>query len=427
VLAASLGSLVIAAQSSSIPDTWAGADVAVAPARSWLYGADSGADDGSSTLLRIDPSTGAARRVGETGVRGLTDVAMTPSGRLYAIGFTRLFELDVRTGRATQIGNGLGVSDANALAADAEGRLFVATEGGRFGTVDPGSGRVAILGSYGSRLRSSGDLAFSRNGELYGTGSGASGEVLFTVDARTGAASVRGRLPEPRVYGLAFSPAGVLLGAARGDEQRPLLISINPANGASRTVGRLTSNTSTWGMWGMTSRTVLAPVVGPLRVTGPANANCANSRAGWTFCQHRSDFHARGRGVGGSDDAYAWDVNLAANADRGRSVYPVAAGRVVPYANARGIPNPSGAVLVEHSPRGLDCSTAGSGCWWTAYLHLARIAVTVGQSVGPTTALGAIGNVSSRRVPDHLHFVLYEGSNSTRGLVSVDATFLVRR
>jgi hypothetical protein len=177
----------------------------------------------------------------------------------------------------------------------------------------------------------------------------------------------------------------------------------------------------------MTSRTVLAPVGGPLRVTGPANATCANSRAAWTFCQHGTDFHARGQGVGRSDDTYAWDVNLVANADRGRPVFPVAAGRVVRYANARGLPNPSGAVLVEHSPHGVPCSTAGAGCWWSGYLHLARIAVAIGQTVDPNTALGVIGKVGTRRVPDHLHLVVYEGSNSARGLVSVDAAFFVRR
>ncbi len=422
-----LAALVVAAPSSSTPDAGAHEAIAVVPARSWLYGADSGADDGSSTLLRIDPSTGAARRIGETGVRGLTDVAMTPSGRLYAIGFTRLYELDVRTGRATQIGNGLGLSDANALVADAEGRLFVATEGGLFGTVDPGSGRFAFLGPYGSRLRSSGDLVFSRDGELYGTGSNASGEVLFTVDARTGAASVRGRLPERQVYGLAFSPDGVLMGAARGEDQQPLLIAINPANAAARTVGRMTSRTGMWGMWGMTSRTVLAPVVGPLRVTGPANASCANSQAVWTFCQHRTGLHASRRGVGGSDDTYAWDVNLVRNADRGRQVFAVAPGRVVRYGDVRGLPNPSGGVLVEHSPRGVPCAAAGSGCWWSGYLHLASISVTIGQSVDRATPIGVVGNVSPRPVPHHLHFAVYEGANRRQGLVSVDAGFFVRR
>ena len=41
----------------------------------WLYGADA-----ASTLFRIDAASGATRRVGATGVRGITDIAFTPAG-----------------------------------------------------------------------------------------------------------------------------------------------------------------------------------------------------------------------------------------------------------------------------------------------------------------------------------------------------------
>ena len=167
--------------------------------------------------------------------------------------------------------------------------------------------------------------------------------------------------------------------------------------------------------------TVLAPVEGAFRVTGRDNPECNHSAMPeeWTFCQHQTDLHNRGRGLADADETLAWDMNLAGNADAGRSVYAVATGTVVMYGGEYGSGERSGAVLIEHS--------SGGRTWWTGYLHMSNILVKVGQPVDPTTQLGSISNASDgRAVPDHLHFVVYEGNNEPGGLRSRDVHFVQR-
>ena len=162
---------------------------------------------------------------------------------------------------------------------------------------------------------------------------------------------------------------------------------------------------------------VYSPVLGSFRVTGTENPECFNDPELWTFCQHQTGFHTHGGGVEDSDDTLAWDLNLLGDADAGESVFPVAEGVVVRYAGLHLPGAVSGAVLVEHVTENVT--------WWSGYLHLEQIAVSLGDQVSTSTVLGLIGNASSSvPVPNHLHLVVYGGSNSVGGLVSVDATFL---
>ena len=169
-----------------------------------------------------------------------------------------------------------------------------------------------------------------------------------------------------------------------------------------------------------TPMTITAPVEGPLRVTRQAdNPDCDNASDLWTFCQHKTGFHKPGGGVGGADDSYAWDVNLAGDADNGRRVFAVANGKVVKYAGASAPWGSSGSVLIEHS--------GPEGTWWSGYLHMSNVQVQEGQTVSAVTWLGDIGNVSNAGpVPNHLHFVVYQGVNQQSSLTSRDVSFVPR-
>jgi len=394
--------------------------------RSWLFGADSGANDFSSTLLRIDSKSAVSSVIGETTFVDVTDVAFLPDGKLFGITFSQLLTIHPRTGAASMVGTGLGVTRANALAADARGRLFLATLDGEFAEVDIVTGRATIIGSYGGGLVSSGDLAFSPDGQLFGTASdGSFNDILVRVDITTGQATVIGDIGFPDVFGLAFGPDGHLYGAAQGDRfSTPLLISIDTITGAGTMIGSIPNAN---GMFGLAANVRLSPVLGPLRVTGIENPDCLNVPGKWTFCQHRTGFHRPGGGVGGSDDTYAWDVNLIGNLDRGRSIFAVAPGKVVRYAGISPPGGGSGAVLIEHSLDGSPCDEVPLNCWWSGYLHMRDIAVVEGQIVDARTFLGRISNVSPVPIPDHLHLVFYEGENAPGGLISVDASFFRRR
>jgi murein DD-endopeptidase MepM/ murein hydrolase activator NlpD len=158
-------------------------------------------------------------------------------------------------------------------------------------------------------------------------------------------------------------------------------------------------------------------VLSPVR--GPVERNCVwpSDPEVWAFCKHR---RARSRGVASADDTRAWDLNLPRYADAGKPVYPVAPGRVVRYGGDV-LPGggPMAGVLVEHT-------TPGGTKWWSGYLHMRRdsIKVRVGQAIEVDTVLGAVGRTGASN--NHLHVAIYSGTNTTRGLKSMDVAFRAR-
>lgn len=163
----------------------------------------------------------------------------------------------------------------------------------------------------------------------------------------------------------------------------------------------------------------VAPVVGPFRVTKLENTVCNNAPLPtWTFCQHQRSSHT-GSGVGGANDRYAWDVNLAGNADAGRPVYAAAPGRVVLYGGTTAPGGNYGAVLIEHNTNGRK--------WWTGYLHMTGIQVGLDATVTTATVIGYVGHKGVPDGNDHLHVAIYSGSNTPGGLVSHDAQFDERK
>jgi hypothetical protein len=204
-----------------------------------VLGVDSGANDGSSTLLQISSETAAGTAIGETGFI-LTDVAVTPDGRVFGILPSRLFSINLTTGIASPVGTGLGVSDANALVSDANGVLYGATSSGWLIRIDPQTGHATAIGVYGSGYTSSGDLAFSPNGQLFGTVlDGGTDEVLISVDVATGLGTMIGRVGFPNVFGLAFTPDGTLFGATSGNP--PSLLVIDTTTGAGTAIGTISN------------------------------------------------------------------------------------------------------------------------------------------------------------------------------------------
>lgn len=174
------------------------------------------------------------------------------------------------------------------------------------------------------------------------------------------------------------------------------------------------SNTSC----GTVTSVPVAPVAGPFRVTKLENPNCNNAPLPtWTFCQHQTDFHGDKPGVGSANDRYAWDINLMGGADTGLPVYAAAPGRVVSYGGSTPPGGASGAVLIQHNTNGR--------IWWTGYLHLAGIRVNLNDEVTAATIIGYVGSTGA--TTPHLHFAVYSGSNTYRGLQSHDAQLVERK
>jgi len=165
---------------------------------------------------------------------------------------------------------------------------------------------------------------------------------------------------------------------------------------------------------------VLSPVEGPLMVKN--SLELFGDTEKWRFNQHNTGGHVTGGGIGGSNDTYAWDVNLHTSgdtdADNGKPVYAVASGVVADRYGVYndlpvdGSPGTYGKIIIEHE--------YGVNKWYSAYLHLDNIQVEPGDEVTPSTLLGNISSTGTDN--NHLHLVFYTGDNSLRGgLTSFDA------
>ena len=157
---------------------------------------------------------------------------------------------------------------------------------------------------------------------------------------------------------------------------------------------------------------VLSPVRGDFTLA-------SSSSSKWAFNQHKSGLHSGGSGIGDADDTYAWDINLntpSFDSDNGKPVYAVEDGVVASsYGDKLNVNGSYGQVLIEH--------TANTK-WWSGYLHLKNIQVSIGSRVTKDTLIGYISN--SGTSANHLHFVTYKGANSLGKLKSFNVNFLKR-
>lgn len=162
---------------------------------------------------------------------------------------------------------------------------------------------------------------------------------------------------------------------------------------------------------------VLSPVIGPLRVT---TSNQGISDGKWEFNQHATGYHTPTGGISLTNDTKAWDVNLytptSGNADAGKSVFATSVGEVVTFVGTSPAGGP-GAVLIAHP-------NASNPVWFSGYLHMSNVRVTLGQVVDTATAIGDIGRVGAGN--DHLHFAVYSGTNTRGNLRSFNVPIIER-
>ena len=170
---------------------------------------------------------------------------------------------------------------------------------------------------------------------------------------------------------------------------------------------------------------LLSPVEGHIHICDDINdpPDCPFSSDTWEFWQHMTGFHRPGGGIKGSDDTFAWDINLAPEpADKGKAIFAVAPGNIVRYGGIDVPGGCSGAVLIEHNANGDK--------WWSGYLHMQiDHSVREGLDVDNTTVVGTISNKACGNVGEignHLHFVVYAGKNIQGGLKSFDVGIVER-
>ena len=221
-----------------------------------LYAATAHNDaDGRSAgvLYVVDPATGRSRMVGPIRIGGAEAVAVDglavhpKTGVLYAItaepGESRLITIDTHSGRAQAIGS-LGERGAD-MQFDKDGKLYTwLLDAGRLGVIDLATGRVHPLKKTDIPPSRTAGLAISPQG-LAIVAARVSKGVLDEVDPATG--SVVGGLALidasiiNAVNALAISPGGVLFAvntskAGRGKRE---LVSIDTESGSVTKIGAL--------------------------------------------------------------------------------------------------------------------------------------------------------------------------------------------
>jgi sugar lactone lactonase YvrE len=201
--------------------------------------------DGNGRLLAIDPATGTATTIGDTGMdRGWALAFARDTGTVFGhnAGASTLLQLDPLTGRGSGI-NHTGFFRVAGMALDpARERVFTTAGGGRvLAALDVATGEGVAIGPLGFDAVE--DLAFDPNADaLYAYDRDEN--RLLTVDTATGAASIVGPPGVPFLQTLTYDATHDVLYADSGRR----LYTLDTANGTATPVGaerslRLTSIT----------------------------------------------------------------------------------------------------------------------------------------------------------------------------------------
>lgn len=181
--------------------------------------------DAASTLGTVDVSTGSVSVIGNMGVT-MTDLAFDPSGNLYGISFTNLYQINSTTAQTTLVGS-LGLAGANALVFGTDGTLYAAADNTtNLYSVNTVTGVATSLGTTG--FSSAGDLAFN-DGNLFLS---STTDQLVKIGLTPVSASAVGPFGVPNVFGLGTELAtgenGVLYGISG-----TAILSVNTTTGAA--------------------------------------------------------------------------------------------------------------------------------------------------------------------------------------------------
>jgi len=272
-------------------------------------------------LLTIDPATGTTKVIGSFGsslryMHGLT--YNLRDGKLYganSFGTNEVFTIDTTSGKATSLGKH-GLNGLGDLAYDfIRDKLYLTDIFGKtLHTFDPKTGKLSLVGGFGTGKQIGTALAFDPTLGLIASDNQASSsndDVLYKIDDQTGKATLIGSMGAGNVLGLEFV-SSCLPAVSRGYGQGypgtqgvPALSSTAPALGKSMTLqlsnsrGAATSGllilnvTPTFApaFWGGTLHVSLTGAIllgAPVSTSGlslpatvPSNAPCGQS----VYCQ----------------------------------------------------------------------------------------------------------------------------------------------
>jgi hypothetical protein len=191
------------------------------------------------TLYTMDPTSFALTTIGTFDpptADDITDLAVATDGTIFVISKTKLYKADahdahvtfVATLSSTPTGGNVGLTflpSGDLLATDSTG-------GER--SIDPVTGAVHELGSFGNGLATAGDLVATADGTMYaisdtapGGGTAFANNYLLRVDTSTWLGTAVGQIGAKQVFGAAFINGKVLVFTKGGQ-----IFEVDPATGA---------------------------------------------------------------------------------------------------------------------------------------------------------------------------------------------------
>lgn len=207
----------------------------------------------STELFAIDPATLKLTSIGSfgSGSPAINDLAVTPDGQIYGVSVNDLYRVDRKTAALTHVTKIQGTANV-ALTFEAGGTLLASDKGGMLRRIDPKTGQVTDVGHFGTGMSSSGDLVAIKDGTLYGVNDGDGADKpnqLITVNPASGKAAIVGSIGYHHVWGLAYW-RGTVYGLTRDGQ----LLGINPKTGKGTLI-----ETFSYEFWGA-AVTPLAPI-----------------------------------------------------------------------------------------------------------------------------------------------------------------------
>ena len=214
------------------------------PAPCQFYGIDA-----TSALWVIDPIAITAEVVGDTGISGITDIAITSGNVIIGITETEAYELDPATGEASVIATEPWLADQNALDATADGKLLVGGETALI-SYDPATGNKSSEGIMGGGRVFSGDIATVSATSALATAKvpngGGVNDHLYRFNLTSNTSTDEGDLGFPKVFGLDVGCDGALYGMVATNP--PKLLRVDPDTAQTIVLGTMAGGPST--LWG---------------------------------------------------------------------------------------------------------------------------------------------------------------------------------
>jgi hypothetical protein len=172
-------------------------------------------NEANSRLFSLNPDTGTSTFIGNTGVPGLTDIARSADGAVFASTFDMFVSVNPQTGAAAPIGIFAPVPlNMVGLEFTAGGDLFGVNSTGGVFHINRTTGAATPLFNAGFAFE--GDLAHESGSVFYATVAAGAGSRLVAINVMTQSAVDRGAIAVGNDFpGLDFAPDGRLLAFSR--------------------------------------------------------------------------------------------------------------------------------------------------------------------------------------------------------------------